>query len=219
MNAAVPAADKQLSAVMRAASQREHDLAESSPFFAELLGGRLGKEAYVAYLLRLQVVYAALEERVRAHRRDPLVAAVYDPGLERRAAIDADVLTWSDGSPGMLMSPAAESYRSRLLSVDDGAALVAHHYTRYLGDLSGGQVIGRTLDSVFQLGGTGLELYRFPSRPKLLKDRYRNSLDSLSPNAEQVDTLMREVKLAFQLNQALLDELASTYVVSRSRDE
>ena len=212
MNAAVPRADKQLSAVIRAASQREHDAAERSPFFTELLGGGLGKQAYVAYLRRMQVVYAALEESVRGRRQDPFVAAVYDPGLERRAAIDADLLSWAGGAPEMLKSPAAESYQRRLQSIDDGAALVAHHYTRYLGDLSGGQIIGRTLDSVFQLGGTGLEFYRFPNRPNLLKDRYRNRLDSLTPNTEQVDTLLREVKLAFQLNQALLDELASAYV-------
>jgi len=218
VNAAVPAADKQLSAVMRAASQQEHDLAERSQFFTALLGGDLGKQAYVAYLRRLRTVYAALEETVRGHRHDPLVAAVYDPRLERLAAIDADLLSWSEGSPGTLTSPAAESYRRRLHSIDDGAALVAHHYTRYLGDLSGGQVIARSLDSVFQLGGAGLALYRFPSRPKLLKDRYRNRLDALTPDSEQVDTLLSEVKRAFHLNQALLDELGSAYVHSCSRD-
>jgi heme oxygenase len=218
VNAAVPAADKQLSAVMRAASQQEHDVAERSPFFTELLGGGLGKGAYLAYLLQLRTVYAALEESVRGHRRDPLVAAVYDPRLERLAAIDADLRSWSAGLSTMSASPAAESYRRRVESIDDGAALIAHHYTRYLGDLSGGQVIARTLDSVFNLGGTGLALYRFTDQPKRLKERYRNRLDGLSLKTGQVDELLGEVKLAFRLNQALLDELAATYVVSCSRD-
>jgi heme oxygenase (biliverdin-producing, ferredoxin) len=215
--AAVPAAGRQLSEVMRAASREEHDVAERSPFFSELLGGGLGRGAYAAYLLRLRVVYAALEDAVRGHRHDPLVAAVYDPELERLSAIDADLDCWSGGSPGTINSPAAESYRRRLESAG-GAALLAHHYTRYLGDLSGGQVIGRTLDRVFNLDGTGLALYSFPMQPSRYKDSYRNRLDALNPPTEQVDILLSEVKLAFRLNQALLDELGATYAVSGPRD-
>ncbi len=216
--AAVPAAARQLSAVMRAASQKEHDVAEQSPFFSELLGGGLGKAAYAAYLVRLRTVYAALEKAVRGRRHDPLVSAVYDPGLERLSAIDADLLWWSGGVPETVNSPAAESYRRRLESIDDGAALLAHHYTRYLGDLSGGQLISRTLDRVFHLGGAGLALYKFPMQPRRYKDSYRNRLDALNPQTEQVDVLLSEVRLAFRLNQALLDELGATYAVSSSRD-
>lgn len=216
--AAVPAATRRLSAEMRAASQKEHDLAEHSPFFGALLDGGLGKEAYAAYLLRLRTVYAALEEAVRGRRHDPLMAAVYDPDLERLSAIDADLVWWSDGSPNAMNSPAAESYRSRLETIDSGAALLAHHYTRYLGDLSGGQVISRTLDRVFQLDGAGLALYSFPMQPRRYKDRYRQRLDALTPPTEQVDIVLSEVKLAFRLNQALLDELGVAYAVSDSRD-
>jgi heme oxygenase (biliverdin-producing, ferredoxin) len=215
--AAVPATARGLSAVMRAASQEEHDVAERSPFFSELLGGGLGKEAYAAYLRRLRTVYAALEEAVRDHRRDPLIAPFYDLGLERLPAIDADLRCWCDGLAGSFDSPAAESYRHRLES-SSGAALLAHHYTRYLGDLSGGQVIGHTLDRVFNLGGTGLALYSFPMSPKSYKDSYRNRLDTLNPPSEQVNIVLSEVKLAFRMNQALLDELGRAYVVSCSRD-
>jgi heme oxygenase len=216
--AGVPTAAWQLSAAMRAASQDEHDAAEHSPFITELLGGELGKGAYVAYLLRLRTIYAALEEAIRRHRHEPLVAVVYDPALERLAAIDADLRCWSDGSPPAANSPAAESYRARLENMGSGASLLAHHYTRYLGDLSGGQVISRTLDRQFQLGGVGLALYSFPMRPKRYKDSYRSRLDGLTLQTEQIETLLSEVKLAFRLNQALLDELGGIFSVSRSRE-
>ena len=88
---------------------------------------------------------------------------------------------------GAFDSPAAESYRHRLESIRSGAALLAHHYTRYLGDLSGGQVISRALDRVFNLGGTGLALYSFPMQPKRYKDSYRARLDALKLPTEQVD--------------------------------
>jgi heme oxygenase len=219
MNAAadVPTASWQLSAAMRAASQEEHDTAERSPFIGELLRGGLGRAAYAAYLGRLRAIYAALEHAIRSHRRDPVIAAVYDPALERLSAIDADLHYWSDGSPRSLNSPAAESYRQRLESID-GAALLAHHYTRYLGDLSGGQAIGRTLDRVFDLGGIGLGFYAFPVQPKEYKDGYRARLDSLALPTGQVEILLSEVKVAFRFNQALLDELGVDFAVSSARD-
>jgi heme oxygenase len=209
MKAAVgPAAARPLSAAMRAASQQEHDAAERSPFMRELIRGNLGKEGYAAYLLRLRIIYAALEEAVRDHRDDPLIAAVCDPALERLPAVDADLPHWTDGSSLKVDSPAAESYRQRLESIRSGAALLAHHYTRYLGDLSGGQVIRRALDRVFSLGGIGLAFYDFPMQPKRYKDSYRARLDALTLRADQVDILLDEVKLAFRLNQTVLDELA-----------
>jgi heme oxygenase len=216
--AGAPTAAWQLSAAMRAASQEVHDDAERSPFFSELLRGGLGKGAYAAYLARLRPIYAALEEAVRCHRNDAVMAAVYDPALERLPAIDADLHCWSDGSPRAIDSPAAESYRQRLESIDNGPALLAHHYTRYLGDLSGGQAIGRTLDRVFNLGGIGLAFYAFPMQPKGYKNDYRARLDSLALQTEQVKILLSEVKFAFRLNQALLDELGVAFAVSSSHD-
>ena len=216
--AAVPTAAWQLSAAMRTASQEEHDAAERSPFISELLRGGLGKDAYVAYLARLRPIYAALEEAIRRHRDDAVMAAFYDPALERLPAIDADLHCWSDNWPRSIDSPAAGSYCRRLESIDNGPALLAHHYTRYLGDLSGGQAIGRILDRVFKLGGVGLAFYAFPIQPKGYKDDYRARLDTLTLQTEQVEIVLSEVKFAFRLNQALLDELGVDFAVSSPRD-
>ena len=83
-----------LSAAMKEGSAEEHARAEQSPFVTELLAGRVNNHGYADYLLRLRVVYAALENAVRARRDDPLVAAVYDPLLERLPAIEADLKHW-----------------------------------------------------------------------------------------------------------------------------
>lgn len=202
-----PAAARPLSAAMRAASRQQHDAAEQSPFMRELIAGNLGRDGYAAYLRRLRIIYAALEEAVRDHRDDPLIAAVYDPALERLPAVDTDLQHWADGSSLTVDSPATESYRQRLTSIRGGAALLAHHYTRYLGDLSGGQVIKRALDRVFGLGGIGLAFYDFPVQPKRYKASYRARLDGLTLQAAQVDIVLDEVKFAFSLNQTVLDEL------------
>jgi heme oxygenase len=197
-----------LSVAMKEGSTAEHDAAEQSPFVSELLAGRVNSRGYADYLLRLRVVYGALEDAVRGRRDDPLVAAVYDPALERVPAIDADLEHWAPGAAHGVQSPAAQAYRDRIAGASWGGALVAHHYTRYLGDLSGGQIIGKMLDRTFGLGGAGLAFYEFPVRAKPYKDEYRARLDGLVLDADEVGRAVDEVKVAFGLNQALFDELA-----------
>jgi heme oxygenase len=195
---------------MRDGSRAEHEAAESSPFMAELLDGALVARAYADYLRRYRAVYAALEAAVREHARDPLVAAVADPALERLPAIDADLGHWAPHRSPLepVDSPAAAAYVERVTGADWGGALVAHHYTRYLGDLSGGRTVGRALHRAFGRGGAGLEFYDFPiAKPKLYKDWYRGRLDALGLSPAEVDRVVEEVKVAFRLNQAVFDEL------------
>ncbi|MEB4209850.1 biliverdin-producing heme oxygenase [Mycobacterium sp. 94-17] len=202
-------ASRRLSVAMKEGSASEHDAAEQSPFMSELLAGRIGAAGYSEYLLRLRVVYAALEDAVRARRDDSMVAAVYDPALERLAAIDADLEHWlPQAAERRVDSPAAAAYAERLGSLTWGGGLVAHHYTRYLGDLSGGRGIGKILGRAFELRGAGLAFYEFPVRPKPYKDAYRARLDALPADADEIDRIVGEVKFAFGLNQALFDELA-----------
>lgn len=207
---------ERLSAAMRDGSRAEHEAAEGSAFMTGLLDGRLDAAAYAAYLLRLRVVYTTMEEACRAHLDDPLVRAVHDPALERADAIDADLDHWAPSLARVVTgSPAADAYRDRLLAARDeaaagwGGALVAHHYTRYLGDLSGGQAIGRLLDRAYDLDGSGTAFYAFPAitKPKVYKDHYRARLDGLRLAPADVDRVVEEVKAAFRLNQQLLAEL------------
>ena len=199
-----------LSTAMREGSRAEHEAAEGSTFMAELLDGRLTAEAYADLLLRLRRVYAALEEVVTEHRADPIVAAVHDPALERLAAIDADLEHWCPDGTRTVDSPAADAYRARLEEAGTwGGLLIAHHYTRYLGDLSGGQAIGRILDRAFELDGHGIAFYDFPeiAKPKPYKDGYRARLDALDLTPAEVTRVVDEVRAVFSLNQALFEEL------------
>lgn len=198
-----------LSVAMKTGSAADHDAAEHSPFLTELLAGRVGAAGYADYLLRLRIVYGALEDAVRARRDDPVVAAVYDPALERLAAIDADLDHWAPGIAREVDSPAAQAYRDRLAGITWAPALVAHHYTRYLGDLSGGQAMAKILDREFGLRGAGLAVYDFPLRVKPYKDAYRARLDGLRLAADEIERAVGEVKVAFGLNRALFDELAA----------
>jgi heme oxygenase len=198
---------------MRLGSRAEHEQAEEAPFVADLLAGRVDQQGYAEYLLRLRTVYDALEGAVRAHADDPAVAAVHDPDLERVPALDADLDHWLPDGPRTVSSPAVTAYRDRLAGARAwGPLLAAHHYTRYLGDLSGGQAIGRVVDRAFGRTGRGVAFYDFPAipRPKPYKDAYRARLDALDLSPDETARVVDEVRAAFRLNQGLFAELADS---------
>lgn len=197
-----------LSTLLREGSAAEHRDAESSSFMSELLAGRVNASGYAAYLTRLRHVYAALEGAARRLANDPIAGEVIDPRLERLAAIDADLAFW--GGPVDIDSPATRAYVTRVEEISDsGASFVAHHYTRYLGDLSGGQAIGRILTRTFELDAQGVAFYAFPEipKPKPYKDAYRARLDALPLSETDRDGVLAEVKTVFGLNGALFSEL------------
>jgi len=201
-----------LSVAMREGSRREHGDAESSRFVVALLEGRVDEAGYAQYLARLRDVYAAIESVGRAGAEDPLVAAVLDPALERLPALEEDLAFWSGGSTLEADSPATERYVERVHACAEwGGLFLAHHYTRYLGDLSGGQAIGRFLAREFGLerGGRGVRFYEFPQvpKPKPYKDAYRAALDGLGLDDGQQARVVEEVRVAFRLNQDLFIEL------------
>ncbi len=201
-----------LSWAMRHGTRREHRAAEGSRFMTALLAGRVDGAGYAAYLRRLRTLYASIETAGRANSADPCVIAVLDPALERLDALDADLAFWSPGSATDGDSPVADLYAQRVReSAVWGGLFVAHHYTRYLGDLSGGQAIARSLAREFDLDetGKGLAFYAFPQipKPQRYKEAYRARLDVLGLDAEAKSRIVAEVKHAFDLNRALLAEL------------
>jgi heme oxygenase len=201
-----------LSAAMREGSRVQHDEAESSTFIADLMGGKINEFGYINYLRALREVYAALEETSRALADHPVVSLIHDPQLERLGAIEADLATWSTGAPeeSLLRGTSVQAYVDAIrATLDNPVRLVAHLYTRYLGDLSGGLAIGRILDREFARNGSGLAFYTFESieKPKIYKDSYRAALDALPLDAAQRAEVVEEVQGAFAHNQALFAEL------------
>lgn len=206
--------DPPLSTLMREGSQREHQEAEDSSFMAELLAGRINHRGYADYLTRLHRVYLALEDTGHAVAADPIARAVLDPALERRAAIEADLELWAPYASPVTSdapTPATAAYVQRIEQASSWPGLfVAHHYTRYLGDLSGGQAIGRILARTFDLpDGAGVAFYDFPDipKPKPYKDGYRARLDALPLTPAEKRRILDEVKVVFGLNSALFAEL------------
>jgi heme oxygenase len=127
-------------------------------------------------------------------------------------AADLDVLhgpRWRDElAPG----PAIQRYAARLDAIAraEPALLASHAYVRYLGDLSGGQLLRRVIAATLAIDGeAGLAFYRFTDDPAALAARLRNGLDAMAPATHLTARLVNEARWAFRCHIDLFEELAA----------
>ncbi|MER5865720.1 biliverdin-producing heme oxygenase [Kitasatospora sp. NPDC002040] len=212
------------STVLRTASASEHEAAESSSFMGNLLKGHLGVDAYAELSGQLWFVYRALEGRAAELAEHPVLGPFIDPALFRTAALEADLLhlRGADWQAGLTPSPATAAYVARLNELLDTwpAGYLAHHYTRYLGDLSGGQIIRGIAEKTwgFEKKGAGVHFYVFEQveNPAAFKRDYRAKLDAAGEALDEVERrrVVEETKRAFTLNGAVFSDLDLRYPLS-----
>lgn len=206
-----------LSHTLRTATAQAHERAEHSSFVDDLLEGRSCKAAFTALAVQQHVIYDALESVIQEHyREDPLVKVVDDRRLDRRAALSADLdhLLGSDHTQRLAAGqlpvlPATTRYADRLRLEHDSELVLAHHYVRYLGDLSGGQVIARLVARHYAIPREALGFYSFEGIEKLkpYKDDYRARLDSLDLPPQRRELLVERAVEAFDLSRAVFADL------------
>ncbi len=205
--------------LIRCATHAQHSEAEESAFMADLLGGRLGVQAYARYTEQLWFVYRALEEAAAHLAADPVAGPFIRPELLRVAELERDLehLRGADWRAAAAPLPATAAYRDRVTEVAATwpAGYVAHHYTRYLGDLSGGQVIRGIAERTwgFQRKGDGVRFYVFEGigNPAAFKREYRELLDALAVDESERHRVVEECKHAFSLNSAVFADLALAF--------
>ncbi|MBB1244218.1 biliverdin-producing heme oxygenase [Streptomyces durbertensis] len=211
------------STLIRTASHEQHTEAENSSFMSDLLGGRLGVTAYTRYTEQLWFVYRALEEAADRLAEDPVAGPFIRPELFRVAALEQDLdhlHGGADWATGLRPLPATAAYADRVTEVarDWPGGYVAHHYTRYLGDLSGGQIIRGTAEKNwgFERKGAGVRFYVFEEvgNPAAFKREYRRLLDELPGDELERQRVVDECKRAFALNTAVFRELGEQFPLS-----
>ncbi|MEU5882893.1 biliverdin-producing heme oxygenase [Spirillospora sp. NPDC047279] len=202
------------SVALRTATWSDHGDNEGSSYMTALVEGRLGRDEYAVLVAQLYHVYDLLEDAADRMAADP-VARAFDFGdLRRREALQADLaFFYGPGWQGRISpNDATRRYCDRLREVcfEWPGGFVAHHYTRYLGDLSGGQYIARQVERSLDIaaGEDGVRFYRFPGKPKGYKDRYRALLDGAPWDEAERARIVDEVKLAYRLNAEVTAELS-----------
>ncbi|MFC7309773.1 heme oxygenase (biliverdin-producing) [Streptomyces monticola] len=216
--------DTPFSTLIRTASHEAHTEAETSTFMSDLLGGRLGVDAYTRYTEQLWFVYRAMEDAAQRLRNDPVAGPFIQPELMRVAELERDLTHLHGGDDGwrerVRPLPATAAYAAR---VEECArtwpgGYVAHHYTRYLGDLSGGQIIRDKAEKTwgFARRGDGVRFYVFEQirNPAAFKRGYRELLDAVAVDDLEKMRIVDECKRAFALNTSVFHALGEEFPLS-----
>ncbi|MFI7699811.1 heme oxygenase (biliverdin-producing) [Nonomuraea sp. NPDC049480] len=201
------------SETLRNATWGDHQSAESEGYLTELMGGRLSEHEYGEMVAQHYFAYLALDGVSRQLADHPVAGRFVFPELYREPALERDLSTiygpgWRDR---IAPSTSTGALVARIRQVADWpGGYIAHHYTRYLGDLSGGQFIRMELQKIYGYAkGGGVDFYIFDELGSLprFKNEYRARLDALELDERERQRIIREVKLAYQLNTEVLTEL------------
>ncbi|MGW6458186.1 biliverdin-producing heme oxygenase [Streptomyces sp. NPDC055078] len=204
---------------IRVASHDKHDEANASPFMSDLLGGRHGVAAYARYTGQLWFVYQALEGAAESLADDPVAGPFIRPELFRTEGLERDrTHLLGDGwRAGLTALPATAAYAARIeeCAATWPAGYVAHHYTRYLGDLAGGQVVRDRAEKTwgFDRKGDGVRFYVFDGirNPAAFRRDYRALLDSVRADDLERQRIIDECRRAYDYNGAIFRALDAEF--------
>ena len=209
----------QLAKLLKEGTKAVHAAAEKTHFVREFIKGRCERESYAMMIKDLYYVYAALEVAAERCASDPIFAPLHHPReLGRTPALESDMAylfgpQWRT-DPRCVPSAAARAYAARLAHVaaHSPELMVAHSYTRYMGDLSGGRVLMRIARRMLELpagSDDGVRFYLFERipEPKAFKTHYRQALNSLCVPEDLATKIVDEANHAFHLNIGLFREL------------
>tara|TARA_B100001996_G_C18630273_1_gene581465 strand:- start:521 stop:1219 length:699 start_codon:yes stop_codon:yes gene_type:complete len=202
---------------LKEGTKKSHSAAENTKFVASFLRGVLDPEEYRKLLANFYFVYSAMEEEIKVfaglyHKAINQIS--FPKELNRTPALEQDLRYYYGPMWRSLIeqSEACKTYVDRIksLGTEEPTLLLAHHYTRYIGDLSGGQILkGIAKSSLNPKEGEGLHFYDFPDikDAKEFKNLYRSRINSINFKESQKTALIAEANYAFKLNMDLFNEL------------
>ena len=134
----------------------------------------------------------------------PVLSHIHFPELRRKDSIEEDLRFYygPDWQKESKSSPAGERYVKHIqdTAAGDPELLVAHSYTRYLGDLSGGQILKKIAQKNMGLSdGEGIKFYEFSEIKdgNAFKQKYRQALNELPIEQAQADRIVEEANTVF----------------------
>lgn len=213
-----PEAEAGLAALVRERTREVHRAAERAGFVADLLRGRATTAGYALFLRNLHSVYLALETALAAMADRPPAAIFADPRLHRLIPLTADlrVLAGEDWQ-ALPVLPEARAYAGAIAdAARDQGRLAGHAYARYLGDLSGGQILAPLLARTLGIGPDALAFYDFPAFAELARPKaeIRAALDAVPADGDIARAFCHEAEIAFRHNIALSDAVQSSLIGS-----
>lgn len=203
-----------LALALDSGTRKSHSVAQNTAFVTGFFKGLSTKESYGALLMSLYYIYSAMEESFD-QTNELGVKLLDDKELRRLEPLKKDLeFFYGEDYLTNKITPsgATKKYVKRIHEVakDKPYLLVAHQYTRYLGDLFGGQMMGGMATRSLSLDkGKGVSFYTFNDIPKVnvfITDWYKR-LNELDLSEVQKQEIVDEANLVFLLNIEILAEL------------
>ncbi|ABW32141.1 biliverdin-producing heme oxygenase [Acaryochloris marina] len=210
---------EKLSIQLSEGTKKAHTMAENVGFVRCFLRGAVDKTSYRNLIANLYFVYTAMEQELRVLKKHPIISKIYFPELNRKSSLEKDLCFYYGNSWQESIEPsaAANNYVERIheVATTHPELLIAHSYTRYLGDLSGGQILKGIAERSMNLSnGAGTAFYEFESIPdaKEFKEAYRQALNELPINETVAHQIVDEANAAFGLNMLMFQELEGSLI-------
>ena len=208
-----------LATMLREGTKKSHSMAENVGFVKCFLKGVVEKKSYRKLVTSLYFVYSAMEEEMENLKNHPVVSKIYFPELNRKESLEQDLhfyygANWREEAKN---SQAGKAYVARIREIakSQPELMVAHCYTRYLGDLSGGQILKKISQRAMNLtNGEGTAFYEFEdiADEKAFKDKYRQAMNELPIDRSTAEKIVDEANDAFAMNMKLFQELEGNLV-------
>ena len=207
-----------LAADLKEGTKKSHSAAENTKFVAGFLRGVVDEESYRKLIQDFYFIYSALEEEMERLEDDTFLSPINFSELDRVKSLKKDLRYYYGPNWNQTIKPsqACVQYVERIHEVADSNEpylLVGHHYTRYLGDLSGGQILRNIAEKALDLPkNEGLHFYDFPKieDKKAFKTKYREGLDKVTTDTSKINDIIAEANYAFRLNMYMFDELSGS---------
>lgn len=213
-----------LATKLREGTKKAHTMAENVGFIKCFLKGVVEKTSYRKLVSNLYFVYSAMEEEMERLQAHPIISKIYFQQLNRRKSLEQDLTYYFGPNWRDLVAPSAatKDYVQRIRSVaaSQPELLIAHSYTRYIGDLSGGQILKKIAQKGMNLAeGEGTAFYEFKdiSDEKAFKANYRAALNELPIDEATADQIVEEANATFGMNMKLFQELEGNLIKAVGR--
>lgn len=188
-----------------------HDQSKDSGFAVTIMGGEWSPRAFAEWQRALYPVYATLESILKKNRKDPNLSVFDHRKLDRADRIYHDLSTLGiDPVEDPSTLPSVPKYVNAVSSAGSSVPrIMAYHYTRYMGDMIGGQVIARSMREKYGMSDYSLTCYDFSELGDLYHYRktYKTLLELIPWSTEEREEFVDEVKTAYEVNALLFEEL------------
>ena len=208
-----------LATQLREGTSKSHSMAENVSFVKSFLGGVIDKESYKKLVSNLYFVYVAIEDAMEKNKNHECIKPIFFIELNRRESLEQDLTFYygEDWKDKISPSPATQAYVQRINTISENKPelLVAHAYTRYLGDLSGGQILKKIAQRAMNLkDNKGLAFYDFDAieDEQNFKQNYKKALDNLPLSANDTSKIIAEANVSFNLNMKMFQELETSFI-------